>query len=248
MLHKEVIQLRLAAFGDVHGNLQALQAVLKDLKQCQVDQILCTGDLVGYGPEPNEVIETIRNQGIQTVMGNHDDAVGYSLPVCGCAYPNETVRTIGEKSLAWTKQNVSKSNREFLRSLPEELEIYLPAGTALVFHGSPRALNEYIRQDTDEEILQELTECSEAKVFIFGHTHIPFVRTYKDRIFINAGSVGQPKDRDNRSCYALIESYPSGTTVSYKRVPYDYSSVANKIIHVGLPSELAEILRKGYPL
>lgn len=240
--------MRLAVLGDVHGNLQALEAVMGNLKGFQIHRLLCTGDVVGYGPQPNEVIEVIKNIGVVAVMGNHDDAVGYNLPICGCSYPNERARIIGEKSLAWTKENVSKANREYLRGLPEELKLGMPGGSALVFHGSPRALNEYIHMDTDEEILQELTECSEAKVFIFGHTHIPFVRTYRDRVFINVGSVGQPKDGDNRACYTIIESTPSGVTVSFKRVPYNNDLVAKKIIEVGLPAELAEILRKGYPL
>lgn len=240
--------MRLAVLGDIHGNNLALQAVLEHIRREKVDQILCTGDLVGYGPEPNEVIDIIKNTGILTVMGNHDDAVGYSLPACGCAYPNETAKSVGDKSLAWTKATVSKQNREFLRSLPEEMEIQMPAGLGLVFHGSPRALNEYIHRDSDEEILQELVEISEARVFLFGHTHIPFVRSFKDRLFVNAGSVGQPKDGDNRSCYVLMDCYPGGISVAFRRVAYDYQAVADRIIQSDLPKELADILETGRPL
>ncbi|MCL5780815.1 MAG: metallophosphatase family protein [Firmicutes bacterium] len=240
--------MRLAILGDIHGNLPALQQVLQDIQKEQVDAVYCTGDLVGYGPEPNEVLDLLRDVGVQSVMGNHDDAAGYNLPVCGCAYPDEVMKGIGEKSLAWTKEKVNKVNREFLRGLPEQMEVLLPSSTAMVFHGSPRAINEYIHRDTDEEILQELVEGTEASIFLFGHTHIPFVRTYKDRLFVNAGSVGQPKDGDNRSCYVLLECHPGGISIVFKRVPYDFQAVAARVIQAGLPPELAEILRKGYPL
>lgn len=237
--------MRLAVLGDIHGNLTAFTNVLEHIKEDQVDQIICTGDLVGYGPQPNEVIEAIKGLGIHTVMGNHDDAVGYNLPVCGCAYPNEKARIIGEKSLAWTKSVVKKENRQFLRDLQEELTLSLPGGSALVFHGSPRAINEYIHYDTHEEILEELVEATEAKIFIFGHTHIPFTRSFRDQLFINAGSVGQPKDEDNRSCYLLLDCYPGGVSVRVKRIAYNYLEVKEKILSSGLPWELGEVLLTG---
>lgn len=182
-------------------------------------------------------------------MGNHDEAVGYNLPVCGCNYTTDAARAAGEKSLAWTKEAVDKENRRFLRELPEELSIYLPGGkTASVFHGSPRAVNEYLHSDLEEEILDELISDKDSTFFIFGHTHIPFIRSFKGRLLINAGSVGQPKDGDNRACYVLADFYPGGFSATFKRVEYNTGQVAAMMNKAGLPAELGEILRTGRAL
>lgn len=241
--------MRLAFLGDIHGNLPALEKVLSNIERESVDDIYCTGDIVGYGPQPNEVIDVIRDLSIKTVMGNHDEAVGYNLPVCGCNYATTGARAAGEKSLAWTKEVVAKEKRRFLRELPEELSIYLPGNkSASVFHGSPRAINEYLHSDLDEEILNELITDTHVSVFIFGHTHIPFMRSFKGRLFINAGSVGQPKDGDNRACYVLADFYSSGVSLAVKRVEYDTGQVVAMVEKAGLPAELAEILRTGRAL
>lgn len=240
--------MKLALMGDIHGNLPALTKVLDGIEKDSVDNIFCTGDIVGYGPQPNEVIELIRNKKINTVMGNHDDAAGYNLPVCGCNYATATARMVGEKSLAWTKSNVTGENRKFLRELPEEICLDSPYGKVLIFHGSPRAINEYIHANQDEEILDELIAEYDARIFIFGHTHIPFTRIFKERVFINAGSVGQPKDGDNRACYILAEITPNSISVIVKRVAYDIDRVVCSIKSVGLPGELSVMLRNGVPL
>jgi len=241
--------MRIALLGDIHGNLSALGEVLADIDKRSVDAVYCTGDIVGYGPQPDEVIDVVRNMRIKTVMGNHDDAVGYNLPVCGCSYPAVAARVIGDKSLAWTKKVVSKENRRYLRELPEELGLDLPGGAkALVFHGSPKAINQYIHSNLEEDILEDITAESPAGIFIFGHTHIPFVRSFKNRLFINVGSVGQPKDHDARACYALADVYPNGVSIRFIRVKYDKEEVIKLINELGLPSELGEMLRKGCPL
>lgn len=241
--------MKIAFIGDIYGNLPAFTKVLQHISEENVNDIYCTGDIVGYGPYPNEVIDLLKETGIHTIMGNHDDAVGYNLPVCGCIYSTEIAKKIGEQSLSWTKKHVSKDNRKFLRALPEELRISLPNGEkALVFNGSPRAINEYIHKDTDEEILHELIIEQDAKIFVFGHTHKPFVRSFKDRIFVNVGSVGQPKDGDNRACYVLIDFYSTGISVDIKRVEYNFLEVITYINDVGLPEELGEILSKGKAL
>ncbi|MFZ5645726.1 MAG: metallophosphoesterase family protein [Bacillota bacterium] len=239
--------MNLALLGDIHGNLPALERVLKEIeKEKAVDGIFCTGDIVGYGPQPNEVVELIKSNGIKTVMGNHDEAVGYNLPMCGCNYPSDRARAAGEKSLAWTKERITKDNRQFLRNLPEELSIVLPDGSsALVFHGSPRAINEYITYNLEDEILDELIMYSDARVLIFGHTHIPFVRTYKGRLLINTGSVGQPKDGDNRACFILADFSPNGVTIKNRRVEYDINQVVSHMLDLGLPDEHIETLRSG---
>ena len=98
--------MRIAIISDIHGNLAALDAVLADLRTRSVEAVYCLGDLVGYAAHPNEVTERIRAAGIPTIMGNYDDGVGFERDECGCAYTNPVDRTLGDRSLAWTKATV----------------------------------------------------------------------------------------------------------------------------------------------
>ena len=167
---------KLALIADIHGNHLALRAVLDDIKERGADAVYCLGDLVGYAPFPNEAIEIIRKEGIPTVMGNYDDGVGFVRFVCGCDFPNEEARLAGEQSLSWTKAHVTEDNKTFLRSLPKELWIEEEGRRILLVHGSPRALNEYIKEGTTEETLEEIFQQTGADVLCVGHTHKPFHR------------------------------------------------------------------------
>src|SRR5689334_24937266 len=109
--------MRLAIISDIHGNLPALEAVLEDIRQRRPDAVYCLGDLVGYTPFPNEVIDRIRREQIPTVIGNYDDGVGFDRDECGCAYREEGERLRGQQSLEWTKARVTSENKAFLRSL-----------------------------------------------------------------------------------------------------------------------------------
>ena len=132
---------RIAAFSDIHGNLPALQMVLEDIDQQDVDLVVCPGDLVGYGPYPNEVVELIKKRGIFTVQGNYDDGVGYDRDGCGCAYKSPIERETGAKSLEWTQGEVSERNKALLRELPNHATWEREGMKALMVHGSPRRIN-----------------------------------------------------------------------------------------------------------
>jgi predicted phosphodiesterase len=139
---------KLTLIADIHGNHLALQAVLDDTKRRGVDAVYCLGDLVGYTPFPNEVIAIIRREGIPTVQGNYDDGIGFDRLVCGCDFPNEEARLAGKQSLGWTKKHTTEDNKAFLRGLPKEIRVEMEGQRMLLVHGSPRALNEDIQEDT----------------------------------------------------------------------------------------------------
>ena len=139
--------MRIAAFSDIHGNLHALQAVLADIDQQNVDRLFCLGDLVGYGAYPNEVIELIRARDIPTIMGNYDDGVGFDRDECGCAYTDPEMRRLGDLSLAWTKEHVTPENKAFLRSLLPNIRLNVDGKRLQLVHGSPRRINEYLYED-----------------------------------------------------------------------------------------------------
>jgi predicted phosphodiesterase len=162
-----------AVFSDVHGNLPALEAILEDIKDRGVASIICLGDLVGYGPFPNEVVALVRERGIPTIMGNYDQGIGFSTGDCGCAYRSEEQRLEGAISLKWTEEVVTAETRTFLRTLEDRFLLETPAGEILAVHGSPRRINEYLFEDRPESALARIGKENPHRAILFGHTHIP---------------------------------------------------------------------------
>lgn len=235
-----------ALISDIHGNFTALQAVLADIEKRSIERIYCLGDLVGYGPRPNEVIHLIREKNISTVLGNYDDGVGFDRFFCGCDYPTEEEQLLGAKSLKWTKKAISKENKAFLKGLPPEVSIKAGGVAILLFHGSPQAINQYLPADTPVEVLQKVSRERAETLLCFGHTHIPYTRQVEDKLFVNAGSVGRPKDGDFRACYALVTlEEGQEIQVEFVRVLYDVEKTAGEIEEIGLPAEFAAFLRQG---
>lgn len=238
---------RVAIFGDIHGNLPALQAVLADMQQRGQDVRYCLGDLVGYGTSPDQVVALIREQGIPTIMGNYDQGVGNDSDDCGCAYTTDQARKWGEASIAWTNAHTSSENKAFLRALPDRIALQLGDLRVLLTHGSPRKINEYLYADRTDESLQRILNATDADVLVCGHTHLPYHRTLPDgRQVINAGSVGKPKDNNPHACYVLLGAQGKTLTVEFVRVPYDIEQAAKAIeMADGMPDVFAQMLRDG---
>jgi putative phosphoesterase len=239
--------MRLAIFSDVHGNLPALDAVAEDIRRQQVDAVYCLGDLVGYAPFPNEVIERIRGDQIPTIMGNYDDGVGYDRDECGCAYREAEERRLGDQSFRWTKDHVTAENKSFLSRLLPEIRLTIDGRRLLLVHGSPRKINEYLFEDRPDSSFQRLAAASNADIIIFGHTHKPYAKRVGDVWFVNVGSVGKPKDGDWRACYALVDPAAS-VPAAFLRVPYDLTRVTDAIRRGELPNQFAtDLERAGAP-
>lgn len=236
--------MRIGIISDIHGNLAALEAVLEDLRGRDIDELYCLGDLVGYAPFPDEVTDRIRREGIRTVLGNYDDGVGFDRADCGCAYRDPVERAIGEQSLEWTKAHVSAGYKAFLRSLEQEIRLDVNGRRLLLVHGSPRSRNEYLFEDRPASSFQRIARDARADIIVFGHTHRPYVKQVGQVLFVNAGSVGKPKDGDWRACYVVLEPAAPGP-VQFVRVPYDVRSVAAAIRHSDLPDALAAALESG---
>jgi len=234
----------LAAFSDIHGNKHALEKVLMDIRQHAPDQVVCLGDLVGYGAFPNEVIETMRAAGIPTVTGNYDDGVGFDREECGCAYTTPEDIARGDQSLKWTQAQVTPENSAWLRSLPRELRFTFGRWRVLCVHGSPRRLNEYLFEDRPERSLERMFADLEADVILCGHTHLPYHRRIGSAHLINVGSAGKPRGGDPRACYALVQLDDEVIT-TFPRVQYDVEAAAGAIEATDLPHEFAALLRTG---
>ncbi len=231
--------MRIAVITDIHGNLTALEAVLAALGSIGVDGIYCGGDLVGYGPHPNEVCALIQDRGIPTIYGNYDYAIARDLTDCGCAYVTPHDRELGQKSIDWTLAHTNARSKAFMSELPFDLRFAMGNQRIRLVHGSPRKVNEYLFEDKPESLYNRLAGSAECDVLVFGHTHKPWIHTYGGVQFVNCGSVGKPKDGDPRAAFAILELVDGRVVGSIERVPYDAEAVAREVEAVGLPSEFA---------
>lgn len=218
------IETPLAVFSDVHGNLPGLEAILEDIDDRGVPTTISLGDLVGYGPSPNEVALLVRDRGIPSLMGNYDQGIGFETGDCGCVYTTDEQRAEGAVSLEWTQRAVTDEVKGYLRTLGDHFTLATPAGDLLAVHGSPRRINEYLFEDRPNEAMARMADQYPYPAIFFGHTHVPYARHVGGTIFVNVGSAGRPKDGDWRGCYALVDPSRLGSEgfARFVRVPYDY--------------------------
>jgi putative phosphoesterase len=237
---------RVTIFGDIHGNLPALEAVLADMDKQGLDPLYCLGDLVGYGTFPNEVIEIIRQRNIPTLMGNYDQGVGNSRDDCGCAYTSKEAEALGKRSIAWSNEHTTEENKSYLRQLLDQIPLQLGNLRVKLVHGSPRKINEYLYEDRPDATMERLLDMADADLLVCGHTHIPYHRILPSgRHVVNAGSVGKPKDGNPQACYVVLDSTDTGLRVAFRRVAYDIERASRAIELSAMPSEYAEMLRVG---
>lgn len=236
--------MRIALIGDIHANLPALQAVWESISQQQVEQVFCLGDLVGYYPWPNEVIEFIRGKGIPCVQGNYDEGVGEELIACGCDFKDEEAARLGGISLDWAIEQVTEQNKLWLRALPKELRMDLAGRRIHMVHGSPRRNNEYLTAHFPQDELALFLSEGQSDILVCGHTHLAYHRQIGQGHVINAGSVGKPKHSNPNATYVIV-SLEQQISCSIIEVPYDYEGTANAIVAAGLPEAFARILRTG---
>lgn len=234
-----------AVITDIHGNLLALKAALARIEQLGIATVYCGGDLVGYGPRPNEVCSLIRELGVPTIYGNYDYAIGRDLEDCGCAYVTPRDRELGQRSVEWTLAHTSQHAKEFLRGLPFDLRFRLGEVGVHLVHGSPRKVNEYLFEDKPARLYERLAAAERDRVLVFGHTHKPWVREYGGVLFVNCGSVGKPKDGDARGAFAVLTPCAGTVDVAIERFEYDVEAVAAEIRSAGLPTEFADQLLVG---
>ena len=233
---------RVAVITDIHGNLSALAASLETIARLDVDATYCGGDLVGYGPRPNEVCALVEERDIPTIYGNYDYAIGRDLEDCGCAYVDRRDRELGERSIEWTLAHTDRRSKDFLRELPFDLRFEVADKHVRLVHGSPRKVNEYLFEEKPARTFERIAALADCDVLVFDHTHKPWVHEYGGVLFVNCGSVGKPKDGDPRAGFAVLGAEAGGVGARIERVPYDAESVAREVARAGLPTEYADRL------
>ena len=233
---------RVAVITDIHANLPALEAALARIDELGIDHIVCGGDLVGYGPHPNEVCALIEQRAIPTIYGNYDYAIGRDLEDCGCAYVTQHHRDLGQKSVEWTLAHTSQPAKDFMRGLPFDLRLDVGSTSVHLVHGSPREVNEYLFEDKPARLYERLAAAEDADVLVFGHTHKPWIYEYGGVRSVNCGSVGKLKDGDPRAAFAVLDATSGELQATIERVGYDAVAVAREVGAAGLPAEYADKL------
>ncbi len=226
---------KFAFISDVHSNLEALQAVLSELRG---ERIFCLGDIVGYGASPNEVISLLEKSGAVSVRGNHDQAV-----VTGRMAGFNSVAAV---AAAWTRNQLTPESLAFLETLPTSLKVDLSGVEAYLTHGSPDDnLWEYVEPATHNALMGHYLTKMGVRLIALGHTHHQFVWRGAEGIVFNPGSVGQPRDGERRCGFAVVEVNGDAVEVLQRRLEYDREGAARKIVNEGLPPILGERLRQG---
>ena len=239
--------MRYLIVSDIHANWQALQAVLAAAKG-QYDQILCCGDLVGYGADPNRVVDWARQEVTTVIRGNHDRASAFAEDL-------EWFTPVARTSTLWTRSTLTAPNRQWLQQLPRGP---VAVGDFQLIHGSPRDEDEYVVSlEEFRSAFQNLT----ARIAFFGHTHLQCGCSWyggryipqgpESRLdvrgeaawLINPGAVGQPRDGDPRAAYALFDT--TSAEVSLMRADYDINAARSAILDAGLPARLGDRLLAG---
>jgi len=242
--------MRILIISDIHANQSALETVLADAGE--FDAVWCLGDLVGYGPDPNECVNRVRElSNLVCIIGNHDAATLNQID-------SETFNPEARQAIRWTQEALTDGNMAFLRSLPERVDL----DHVTLVHGSPRhPVWEYL---LDTQNATRNFEHFESPYCFVGHTHLPSVYylgesnrsarllipeanmhlVLSPRAILNPGSVGQPRDRDPRAAYAIYT--PEEGIWEYRRVAYDVVAVQNRMKSVGLPERHINRLSAGW--
>jgi predicted phosphodiesterase len=229
------VALRIAVFSDVHGNVRALDACLADLRaQGGADAIVGAGDYCMDGPHPREVLERLVALDARCVRGNTDRYL--SDPLFADDDEDGTV-------LAWQRERLGERWLRWLAELPFSLRLGEgeTRDALLVVHANPLSDDEHLRPDADDAFLERITAGVEERAIAFGHLHLPYVRYWRDRLFVDVASAGLPKDGDPRACYALFTQRPGGWEVKHRRVEFDVEKVARDIEKSGMPDRKKRI-------
>jgi putative phosphoesterase len=237
--------LKLAILGDIHGNLPALQVAYDTALEAKAEKIYHLGDLGGYAPFVNEVVDFLIEHKIEGVQGNYDEAVAFDKEHCGCKYENDFQAEMAHLSFEWTKKHVTEKSKNYMKNLPFQLSLEIEGKKVKIFHATPTKNNLYWYEERPDNFFLLMADKAQADIMIYGHTHIPYFKQLNGKYFINAGSVGKPKDKDPRICVCLIDLNQDNIKLTFIRKEYDIKFVCKEIINSGLPYYFAEKLMKG---
>jgi predicted phosphodiesterase len=240
----------IAFLSDVHANMPALEAAIASATACGAERFVCSGDMTGYGPYPDDVCHFLQNRQIPALIGNYDRKV-LTVAKHGLSAA-QGMKSKKRKILLWTVKHLSHQALVYLSTLPDQLDMQLPSGRKLiVVHGSPLSRDDVIYPSITRPVLAAKLGDLKPDILVCGHTHIPFVRRIGGTLVVNCGSAGQPIDGDPRPSFALV-STEKGALPRGRIIRFDYerqqtiAALAKSSLPKGLRSDLANGSKRRY--
>jgi putative phosphoesterase len=225
--------MKLAFISDIHGNAIALDAVLKDIKEKNVDKVIVLGDICYRGPEPQRALDLVRSLDCEVIKGNADEWV-----VRGVQQGEVPDQALGlmNKERDWSVSHLSDESVEYLSELPTQLNFEVEGVRIQAFHATPDSLFDVVPPDaSDEKILEKLV-INEADLYIYAHIHKPYIRFVNGKCIVNIGSVGLPFDGVSRASYCIVEIIEGSIQTSNVRVSFDVQKVVNQYKNSDYPN------------
>jgi putative phosphoesterase len=235
--------MRVALMADLHGNLPALEAVLDHAREQDVEAIWNLGDLVGYGPFPEEVVQRLRDHYALSTLGRYDRQV--------VRFKKRKEKWHRSKAraeylaLEWAYDKLSGKSRKYLAFLSSEIRMQVRGKRVLLTHGTPGAEDGYLTAETPEKQLDKLASQARADLILCGGGHQPFARCAEGVWFINPGSAGQPVDGDPRAAYAILDLGPQESQVFPHRIEYDVERLVAELNRCKLPEVFVRLFREA---
>jgi putative phosphoesterase len=229
--------MRIAVISDIHGNFEAVKTAFLDIQERNADTIICLGDVMGYGPYPNETIDFIREKRIINILGNYDAAVIEEK----FNYIRDT--EVNRFCMPWAAGELSEENREYLKSLPKQITVEFEGKKIVFVHGSNRNINEYLKENSKEA--EEAIEEFAGDVLVCAHTHIPYEKHYGNKILLNDGSIGKPKIGRPNGTYIILDIQKEISNVEFIEFQYDYEKTAVAMETKGIHLSCINNIRTG---
>lgn len=222
--------MKIALISDIHSNIEALKSVLEDIEKKGIKKIYCLGDMLGYLNKPNEVVDLVRERGIESIIGNNDEDIVF-----------ENFKD--DETKKWTYKALTSENIRFIKNLKKDITISVEGNKIKMVHGSPSSSREYLREgeENTQKVLLSLGE----DILVVAHTHLPYIDFYNNKMIINCGSVGKPKFCSPNSSYAILSAENEEVIAEIVEVEYDVESTITSLRVNGFSEELIEDIKTG---
>jgi len=253
---------RVAIFGGVYSNHLALRAAIEDARRRGVQKLFCLGDLGAFGPNPDRVFPLLIDAGVVTMQGNYDNSIGNDLPDCQCGYTDPADNYYARLSYQYTYHKTSPRWRAWLKSLPSQIRFELKSDLAgirselpnpqpwrvLCCHGSPRKINEFLRESTTPtHLLEKFCDDFDADVIVATHTGLPWMRRLsRGRLFVNCGVLGRPANDGSPLVGYTILDADDPNLATYVPLAYDHESLAAEMRAEQLPEPFVQTILTGW--
>lgn len=239
--------IQIAVFGDVHGNLPALETVLNDIEERGIRQKFCLGDLVDFAPWGNEVIEKIRSLNIPCLMGNHDERIAFDISVIPLSRHSEEETAARFLAIDYSKKYITEENKAFLSELPFHLKLNYKIGekhwNIQLVHSSLESNDTYLYESENDEVFQNMLSESQSDVIMMGHTHMSFKKYFNGKWAINSGSVGRSREENRLASYVILTLDEEKIIPEIIQLDYPLEKVAQEIEKSEIPNYYASFLR-----